>query len=473
MSIFDNLEKFGDSVALEDDSGANVSFNCLISESDALVSNLVPNSLLLLLGSNDIPIIHCYVGALRRRVTPILLSDKSSLETVRRTLEVFRIRYLFCEEPSSNFFPSYSRVSSFQNFVLLESMVHQVTQINPNLALMLPTSGSTGSHKMVRISDKNLKSNTLAIIESLSIGQEDKAITSLPSFYTFGLSVINSHLMAGACIRLTKYSVLQREFWDAIRVAQITSFSGVPYMFRILSRLNLKSLLKNTNLRYVSQAGGKLAPEEVLNWHEMCREFGIEFIVMYGQTEATARMSVLRGDDVRRLPNSAGRAIVGGQFKIEFSGAKSLTYEEGEVIYLGPNVCMGYAESSSDLILGDENHGVLRTGDFGKIDEDDFLFILGRNSNLFKIRGVRIDLSELDGKVAHVCDDFAVYGKSEELHFFVLNDEHVEPIRRILSELTEIRLSDCQFHVVPLVPRTETGKVQYSILEQLLADKGI
>lgn len=471
MPLFENLEEYGDKPALEDDSSETISFRDLAIESDFLMSTLLPNTVILLVGSNDIPTILCYVGALRNQISPTIISNKSSSRDVLNILERFEVPYIFCEETFAKSFFGYQSIARVRNYVLLSSSLFVPRRINPEIALLLPTSGSTGSHKVVRLSRGNLESNTKSIVESLDIEFFDQGITSLPFYYTFGLSIINTHLASGAFIRLTNHSVIQRQFWEIVKMSGATSFSGVPYTFRTLSRLNIENLLENTRLDYVTQAGGKLAPEEVVKWHSICKQFGIEFIVMYGQTEATARMTVLRGRDLLRKPASVGKAINRGEFRVCTNDSSLSETGEGELIYMGPNVSMGYAETRADLERGDDNKGILPTGDIGKIDDEGFVYVLGRKGGVAKIRGIRIDLADLEGKISQLGFDFAILEKSEKIFFFVLDHAHVKGIQEILKQYPIIRSTDCHFNLVSEIPRTEAGKLSYVQLETLVKER--
>lgn len=168
--------------------------------------------------------------------------------------------------------------------------------LHPDLALLLSTSGSTGSPKLVRLSRDNVASNAAAIADYLRLGRSDRAITSLPLHYCYGLSVLHSHLVAGGSVVLTGLSVVDECFWDLFAGAGATSFAGVPHTFDLLaaSRFEEREL---PNLRHVTQAGGRLAPEDVRRWAGVGRERGWDLVVMYGQTEATARMAYLPPQD--------------------------------------------------------------------------------------------------------------------------------------------------------------------------------
>ncbi|RYI97112.1 MAG: AMP-dependent synthetase, partial [Actinomycetales bacterium] len=213
--------------------------------------------------------------------------------------------------------------------------------LHPDLRLLLSTSGSTGSPKLVRLSRENLTSNAHAIADYLDLHGDDRAITSLPLHYCYGLSVLHSHLVRGAGVVLTDLSVVDECFWDLCRRARVTTLSGVPYTFELLHRSGFAER-EPGSLRRVTQAGGRLRPEAVREYADTCATRGIDFFVMYGQTEATARMAYLPPALAAAHPDAAGIAIPGGHLRID--SVPDQPADVGEVVYSGPNVMLGYAE---------------------------------------------------------------------------------------------------------------------------------
>lgn len=238
-------------------------------------------------------------------------------------------------------------------------------RLHPDLALLMSTSGSTGSPKLVRLSYSNLISNARAIAEYLEITDSDRAATTLPMSYCYGLSVIHSHLLRGATLILTEHSVLDPGFWALFRRHRGTTFAGVPHTFDLLDRIGFDAM-DLPHLRYLTQAGGRLDPATVRRFARLGRERGWQFLVMYGATEATARMAYLPPDLAEHRPEAIGRAIPGGAFGIE--PVDGFT-DAGELVYRGPNVMMGYAHRPEDLALGSEVD-VLRTGDIARRGAD-------------------------------------------------------------------------------------------------------
>jgi acyl-CoA synthetase (AMP-forming)/AMP-acid ligase II len=335
-----------------------------------------------------------------------------------------------------------------------ESSVHE---LHPDLALLLSTSGSTGSSKLVRLSHRNLQANAESIAQYLDIGDRDRAITSLPMPYCYGLSVINSHLLRGAGVILTSNSVVDPCFWDSFRAHGGTSFAGVPYTFDLLDRIGFETM-SVPGLRYVTQAGGRLAPDRVRRYAEIGARDGWQFFVMYGQTEATARMAYLPPDLARSRPAAIGVPVSGGSFTIE--PLDESVPDEGELVYRGPNVMLGYADQPSDLAAG-PTIAALRTGDIARRAPDGLYEIVGRRSRFLKLFGLRVDLNRVeqmltDHGVASMCtgDDDALLVAVEQCH-------GPGRVRRLVTRHLGLPPSHVRVCELAELPRLANGKPDY------------
>ncbi len=284
-------------------------------------------------------------------------------------------------------------------------------ELHPDLALLLSTSGSTGSPKLVRVSRTNLVSNAGAIATYLDIRHTDRAATTLPMSYCYGLSVIHSHLARGAGLILTDHSVVDDEFWDLMTRHRGTTFAGVPHTFDLLDRIGFDDM-SLPHLRYVTQAGGRLAPDQVRRFAELGRRRGWQLFVMYGATEATARMAYLPPKLASENPRSIGVPIPGGAFDIDVVDREpidGMPDDVGELVYRGPNVMMGYAHGPDDLAAGG-TVGALRTGDLARRNANGMYEVVGRISRFAKLYGLRLDLERIeaslrDADVTAICTE--------------------------------------------------------------------
>ncbi|CAN5727485.1 N/A [soil metagenome] len=331
--------------------------------------------------------------------------------------------------------------------------------LHPDLGLLMSTSGSLGSPKLVRLSHRNLVSNAEAIATALDLRSTDRGITSLPLHYCYGLSVLHSHLVVGGGVVLTDASVVDPCFWAALANHRVTNVAGVPHTFDLLDQLG-PDLLQAPSLRLITQAGGRLAPERVREWNERANSWGADFVVMYGQTEATARMAVLPPDVATRRPGAVGRAVPGGElFLRAVDGAAPDT---GELVYRGPNVMMGYATNPGHLAVGPELDE-LATGDLARHHPDDDVFeIVGRRARFVKPFGLRIDLDALEGELAAALKltDVAVAGDDDRIAIFAPGAEPAA-VAGNARRLTTLPARCISVDVELPVPRTSSEKVDY------------
>ncbi len=333
--------------------------------------------------------------------------------------------------------------------------------LHPDLALLLSTSGSTGSPKLVRLSHTNLSANAEAIAEYLHIGPDDRAATTLPLHYCYGLSVVNSHLIRGAGLVLTDLSVVDPCFWDLFRDQRATSFAAVPYTFDLLERVGFadKDLPR---LRYVTQAGGRLAPEKVRSWAETGQRRGWDLFVMYGATEATARMAYLPPDLAADHAETIGVPVPGGTFRID--PVEDLA--DGELVYTGPNVMLGYAESPADLALGREIHE-LRTGDLARQQENGLYQVVGRRSRFVKIVGLRVDLGQVERILAGMGITAAAAGTDDLLVAAVEGEHDGGILAKVLAGSLGLPRAAVVVHPVEQLPRLANGKIDYPAVRSL------
>lgn len=271
--------------AIVTDLGYLYSYNELENQSERFASYIDNRSVVAFLTSNSIECIVGYMGCLNNKIVPILLSESIHYEQLKIILDDYKPSYIWIPEKCKDNFINYQQIYRMNNYVLFKLNNLRV-ELNDKLALLLSTSGSTGSSKLVRISYENIQTNTKSIIKSLDIKKGDRAITVLPFNYTYGLSVINTHLYMGATILLTNIPVYKKEFWDFFSKYGGTSFSGVPYTYEMLIKLRLLNKFP-TSVRAITQAGGSLDIIYQKEISEYAVEKNIEFYVMYGQTEAT------------------------------------------------------------------------------------------------------------------------------------------------------------------------------------------
>lgn len=331
--------------------------------------------------------------------------------------------------------------------------------VHRDLALLLSTSGSTGSPKLVRLSRRNLTSNADAIAEYLDIRETDRAATTLPMSYCYGLSVIHSHLLRGAALILTEHSVVDDAFWALFRRHRGTTLAGVPYTFDLLDRIGFDTM-DLPHLRYLTQAGGRMAPERVRRYAELGAARGWRLFVMYGATEATARMAYLPPELAADHPGCIGRPIPGGTFTIEPLDGWPAGDAAGELVYRGANVMMGYAHEAADLARGHEVDA-LRTGDIARRRPDGLYEVIGRSSRFVKMYGLRIDLQRVEAALRErgvhaLCTDL-----DDQLVVAATGSHQPTQLGLLAADSAGIPSSAVRAVVLAELPMLSTGKPDY------------
>ncbi len=460
--IFQLDQKNQSSIALIDaDQMRQISYGELVdrvSRSAAFLSDQHA-SLVVLAASNSVDSIVAYLSCLEAGITVALVEAKENV-VAAAILSAYQPTLVLGENLSVGVDCVPIKALPDSQCMAFGYLHSSTSPVHKSLALMLPTSGSTGSPKFVRLSKTNLESNAASIAEYLALGVDERAMQSLPAHYSYGLSVLNSHLIVGACIVLTSHSFLRGPFWEAFRKWQCTSFAGVPFMYETLARLRFQPS-KYESLRYMTQAGGRLNPDVVSLFEERCRHSQRRFFVMYGQTEATARISYVPSERLQEKCGSVGIAIPGGDIHLqEVEGHSELT----EIVYEGPNVMLGYAESRECLAKGDEMHGILPTGDLGRIDEDGFVYIVGRLKRFAKLYGSRVSLDDIE---AFLESQFAISVVAKEmdakLRVFYASSGDTDDgvIRSTIARYLTVPLDTFVMKKLDAIPVTSSGKKDY------------
>ena len=464
-----DLAKFASNVALQDESGSCVSYGELNSACKAFYSHINRRCLVFILCRNTIGSVIGYVSSVNNHVVPVLLNADLDTELLNNLINVYMPAFLWMPEEKAADFRSLNTVFSKWDYSLLETAFDSEYPLFDELCLMLTTSGSTGSPKFVRQSYKNVESNALSIVQYLRLTPDERPITTLPMNYTYGLSIINSHLFVGARILVTDKGLMQKDFWQFFKGAEATSFGGVPYTYEMLDKLRF-SRMQLPYLRYMTQAGGKITTDLHRKFAEYADANGKQFVVMYGQCEATARMGYLPAEKALEKCGSMGIAIPGGRFELVDTEGKAIDKPDtaGELVYYGENVTLGYAEKGEDLIKGDERHGVLHTGDIARFDEDGYFYIVGRMKRFLKIFGNRVNLDEAERLIKSEFSsvDVACGGVDDKMYIFITDSSYTDAVRAFVSMKTGLNSSAFKVVEIPAVPKNDSGKTLYRELEK-------
>lgn len=433
-----------------------------------------PKRLAFIFAQNDIATLIAYLGSLRAGLAVALLDRNARPEVALSLIERYVPEWLLCcgdDSIESIPPPQYDLVESGGTHCRI-MQVRRATGcgIHRDLALLLSTSGSTGTPKFVRLSQRNIEANVKDIVATLGLTSQDCAITTLPLHYSYGLSVLNSHIVAGARIVLTNNGILDGEFWSTVREQQCTFFAGVPHTYELLAMLGLERT-GAASLKTFTQAGGRLGQDLIERFADVAESRQGRFFVMYGQTEASPRMTTLPWADIRGKLGSVGRPMPSGRIDIRppddicENGVCLGPHEIGEVCYSGPNVMMGYAESRAGLARGDDLGGTLRTGDLGYLDNDGYLFLTGRLKRIAKLAGIRVSLDEVEQMVSSYCAVGCIEAH-DGLRVFAAGADDATLARLETDLMARLNLHRSLLHVgaVDVLPLTERGKIDYQKL---------
>ena len=471
MGIVWEFSKYGDSIALMDEHGSKVTYNELDSEAYSLIENIGDRCLVFVLCRNEIGSVVGYTSFINHGVVSVLLNSQMDQQQLEHLIETYEPDYLWVPVEQAGQFGNMERSYSAFNYALLKTKYEKSYPLYENLGLLLTTSGSTGSPKFVRQSYGNILNNAQSIALYLKLDSSERPITTLPMNYTYGLSIINSHLLVGATILLTEKGLMQREFWNFFKEAEATSFGGVPYTYEMLDKLRFFRM-KLPSLRTMTQAGGKILPDLHEKFARYAEEQGKHFVVMYGQCEATARMGYLPPEKAVEKKGSMGIAIPGGKFSlIDDNGQEILaSYTTGELVYEGKNVTLGYAECGEDLIKGDERKGVLFTGDMAQFDDDGYYYIVGRKKRFLKIYGNRVNLDEAERMIkGEFSIEAACTGKDDNMMIFITAPDQLDSVRDYIVEKTRLNPLAFKVMVIDEIPKNDSGKTLYKELEKYYA----
>lgn len=444
-------------IAVIDDSERSVTYGEICDFSAEFAKHLPYRTLIFILAENKIGSLLGYTSALSNKIVPLVISAKTEETLYAHLRDLYQPEFMWVPTEMVEQL-GYSIVFSAWDYALVKTGF-PTPPLYDDLSLLLPTSGSTGSPKLVRHSYRNIEANADNVRRLFSLTEDEKAMAILPMHYTMGLSVIASHLLTGATLLLSGRSLLDRGFWTMLKEA--TSFTGVPYSYEIMMKMRF-TRMDLPNLRIITQGGGKLTPEMWKALAQYAQDKGKKFIATYGQSECTARMAYLPADMAMTKVCSIGIAEPGGQLSIiDNNGNETFEGEAtGEMVYRGENVTLGYATSKEDLLKGDENHGVMHTGDLAHRDADGCYYIVGRFKRFLKIFGLRIGLDEVESLIkSEFNTDCYSKGNDEKLIILVTQASLAPQIISFIEEKTHLFHQNIEVQVVDAILRNEAGKV--------------
>jgi long-chain acyl-CoA synthetase len=467
--LFENFSKLGDRVALISERGQKYYYKDLDKISLSCLNKIEPESVCLMICDISEMTIIYYIGLIRKRITTILLDENLGQPKIEKVISLYSPNYIICPSAVNVISKHFEIIETLEHFVIHQNNSEGYSKSFQNTALCLTTSGSTGSVKFVRLSLGNIESNTESIIKAIGINQNQITITTLPISYSYGLSVVNTSLEVGGTLIVNSSPVTSREFWQRVTEYSVNVLSGVPYTYEQLSRIS-SEFLERTKIRKFTQAGGKLNKSVREHFKMIVKKTNSSFYVMYGQTEATARMAVLPPEDFNDFENAIGFAIPGGVLTVrDETGSKiEIPGVIGEICFEGPNIFQGYATNRADLIENQPEVQILKTGDLGYFDREGRFFITGRLKRITKLLGKRIDLEEVEHFLLEQGIETICVEHQDRL--FVVSTLAEIPIEIQARLLEYLRISPLLviFESIPDIPRLISGKVDYgSVINSL------
>ena len=451
-------------IAVLDSSGSLLRYGELLTFSEMLSKLLPQRSLLFLLTENNVGGVAWSIGSINAGHVPLLLNAHIDAGLYQNLFDIYRPPYLCVPSSLTGEWPYKVIIERYGYALLYTGQTNCV--MYDELSHLLPTSGSTGSPKLVRHKYENIEAAALNISTFFKLTVKDRPLLVLPLYYTMGLSVVFSHLYVGATVLITGLSMTDKAFWNFMKEQHATSFTGVPYSFEILNlmrffRMNLP------DLTLLTQGGGKMSRPLNLKFAEYCHDNGKRWIATYGQSEGTARMAYLPPEYAISKCGSIGRAVPNAELSLVDSEGKVIETPntEGEMCYRGKNVTLGYAYKREDLLLGDERHGFMHTGDLAYRDEDGYYYIVGRMGRFLKLFGMRISLDECEQIIkSKYSIECACVGTDVKMTIYITEPRFAELVKKCLVGKTKLVASVFDVKVVESIPKNEAGKILYSKL---------
>ena len=450
-------------IAAIDSNGDQLTYADINLLSQQISTNISDRALCFLLVENNIGGIAWTMSMLdSRKLVPLILNVKTEIGLYQQLLDTYQPTYICA--PTHQL--TEGEVIDTQFGYTLTKISDNIHPIHCDLSHLLPTSGSTGSPKLVRHKYENIEAAGLNISAFFELKETDRPLMVLPLYYTMGLSMVFSHLRVGATILITGLSMTDPNFWKFLKEQCATSFTGVPYSFQVLNlmrffRMNLP------DMELLTQGGGKMPTDLNIKFAEYCRDTNKRWIATYGQSECTARMAYLPAKWALDKVGSIGIAVPNGELSLIDADGNLITTPrtEGEMCYRGQNVTMGYAREQSDLTLGDERNGYIRTGDLAYFDEDGCYYIVGRMGRFLKLFGMRVGLDECEQIVQTECGiECACVGTDEKMIVYITNAERQSEVKDILVQKTHIVATSFEVRIIDEIPKNEAGKKLYSKL---------
>lgn len=464
--LFDIDKKPTSSLAAIDDAGGQLTYGDIVSLREALSKMQPERELVFCLCENRVGALAGFLSLYDCKDVCLLLSakiDKGLLDTL---YETYKPSYFWMPESKAGE-TQYEVVYQFKDYVLCKTG-NKVPELHPELSMLMTTSGTTGSPKLVRHKYGNIESNAKNVAQVFGWTPEERGIIDLPMQYTMGLNVICSHLYAGATVLLIEVNLMSPKYWSFIKEQKGSNFTGVPFSYEILNRLRFWKM-DLPHLTTLAEGGGKLSDTLFKTIADFAVEKGKRFFATFGTTETSARLAFLPPEQAATHIGSIGHAIPEGKLILVDENGNEINEAdvEGELRYEGPNVTMGYGTCVEDLKKGDEFCGVYETGDIARKDEDGFFYIVGRKKRFLKLFGLRVSLDQSEKIIKDSLGiECACTGDDNQMLIYITQEGLKEEVKNLISEKTGLMAKSFEVREIESIPRFESGKINYKELKK-------
>lgn len=416
--------------------------------------------------NNTVGALAAYLGSVEAELVPVMLSHSIDKDLLENLYSVYEPAYIWY--PADEKFPFEKCEVIFETHgYILYRTDKKIYSFHEDLQLLMTTSGSTGSPKLVRYKKGNLEANAKNVAIAFGWTADERPLCDLAMNYTMGLNVINTHIYAGATVYLTNANIMSAEYWDYLKNNKITNITGVPFSYELMLKLRF-TRMNLPHLTTLAEGGGKLNDKIFRTLAEYARDNGKRFVATFGTTETSARMAMLDPKLALDKIGSIGKAIPEGKLFLTDDNGNEIDEPniEGELTYSGPNVTMGYAIKKEDLLREDDFCGTYHTGDIAIKDEDGFFFVVGRKSRFIKLLGYRVSLDQCE---RFLKDEFniecACVGTDDHMRIYITAENKKKLIIPYLSEKTGFFKAMFETIIIQELPKNESGKIMYKNLQ--------
>lgn len=451
-----------DKLAAIDDNGGQLTYGEIVGLRNSLREIIAPRELVFCFCENKVGVLAGFLALYDCEDVCLLINAVIDKGLLSALCDTYNPSYLWMSDSQND---NYDVVYAYKNYVLVKTG-NIAPQMHPDLSLLMTTSGTTGSPKLVRHKYGNIESNAKNVAKVFSWSTEERGIVDLPMQYTMGLNVICSHLYVGATVLLISANLMSPLFWKFIKDHKGTNITGVPFSYEVLNRLRF-TRMDLPYLTTMAEGGGKMSDTLFKIFANYADESGKRFIATFGTTETSARLAYLPPKDASSHIGSIGKSIPGGKLLLVDDNGNEMdaTDTEGELRYEGPNVTMGYGTCIDDLQKGDEFCGVYYTGDIAKRDADGYFYIVGRKKRFLKLFGLRVSLDQSEKIIKEAFSiDCACIGDDQQMKIFITQEELKDQVKKLISDKTGLIAKSFVVNVIHEIPRFESGKINYKEL---------